>query len=159
MSIIAIDPGTTNTGLVHMDENRIIAAKTIHFDKAVRVNQGELFERAAEISRFVRAWAAGRDYEAIVIEGFISFPGKTNAFVFQTPYLCGFLHGVLRTQNLVIQTSKEVLNPKSRGNVAHIKDAMAHGEDIWPGCEVCTNDHLRSAACHGIYYYARKHDA
>lgn len=155
MSIIAIDPGTTHTGLVHMDENRIIAAKTLAFSKPVKVDQDALRERADEIASFVRAWIKEREFDAIVIEGFISFASRASAFVFQTPYLCGYLHAALRGNNIVIQTSTEVLNEKRRGSVAHLKEAMAKGEDVWPGCEECTNDHLRSAACHGIYYYAR----
>ena len=59
-------------------------------------------------------------------------------------------------EEIAIQTSRQVLNPKSRGNVAELRTLMARGANPYPGCEHCTNDHLRAAACHGAYYLARR---
>lgn len=153
MSIIAIDPGTSNTGLVHMDDKRIIDACTLRFRHVIRADQDMLRKRAAEISLLVRSWIAERQHEAIVMEGFVSYAGKGGGYVFQTPYLIGYLHAELVGENVVIQTSRQVLNPRSKGNVAHIRDAMECGGAPYPGSKLCTNDHLRAAACHGIYYY------
>lgn len=153
MSIIAIDPGTSNTGLVHMDDKRIIDAHTLRFRHVIRADQDMLRERAAEISMLVRSWIAERPHEAIVIEGFMGYPGKGGGYVFHTPYLIGYLHADLASENVVIQTSRQVLNPRTKGNVAHIRDAMESGGAPYPGSKLCTNDHLRAAACHGIYYY------
>lgn len=153
MSIIAIDPGTSNTGLVHMDEKCIIDACTLRFRDVIRADQDMLRERAAEISLMVRSWIAERPHDAVIIEGFVGYTGKGGGYVFQTPYLCGYLHADLADENVVIQTSRQVLNPRTRGNVAHIRDAMECGGAPYPGSKLCTNDHLRAAACHGIYYY------
>lgn len=157
MSIIAIDPGTSNTGLVHMDERRIIDVCTLRFRLVIQADQDMLRERAAEISMLVRSWIAERPHEAIVMEGFVSYAGKGGGYVFQTPYLCGYLHADLAGENVVIQTSRQVLNPHTRGNVAHVRDAMECGGAPYPGSKLCTNDHLRAAACHGIYYYRGIH--
>lgn len=153
MSVICVDPGTSNTGLVHMDEKRIIDACTLRFRDVIRADQDMLRERAAEISLMVRSWMAERPHDAVIIEGYVAYPGRQSAYTFHVPYLCGFLHADLSGENIVIQTSKQVLNPHTRGNVAHIREAMERGGVPYPGSKLCTNDHLRAAACHGIYYY------
>lgn len=156
MSIIAIDPGTAHTGIVYMDSRRVISAKTIAYRRTVRDDQSALMERAANIARQIDEWAADKPHDAMVIEGFVGYPGRQGGYTFQTPYLCGYLHAALSDENIVIQTSRQVLNPRSRGNTAEYKALMERGMSPLPGCELCTNDHLRSAACHGIYYYSRK---
>lgn len=153
MSIICVDPGTSNTGLVFMDEKRIIDACTLRFRNVIRADQDMLRERAAEISLMVRSWMAERPHEAVIIEGFVTFQGRQSGYTYQTPYLVGYLHSDLADENIVIQTSRQVLNPHTRGNVAHIRDAMECGGAPYPGSKLCVNDHLRAAACHGIYYY------
>lgn len=161
MSIIAIDPGTTNTGLVYMDERRIIAAKTLHFNKPVKDDQYQLMARAAQIAGMVADWAYDKPYEAIVIEGFMTYFGRQSSYTFQTPYLCGFLHSFFMGTGMtpiVIQTSRQVLNARTRGNVAVYKDDIANGKNVWGDCSALCNDHLRSAAAHGIYYYIHKED-
>ena len=67
-----------------------------------------------------------------------------------------FSDAALRGEEIAIQTSRQVLNPKSRGNVAELRTLRARGANPYPGCEHCTNDHLRAAACHGAYYLARR---
>ena len=156
MSIIAIDPGTAHTGLVYMDEHRIICCKTIAFKGAVKADQDALKERAQAIARQIIDFAADKPHECIVMEGFMGYTGKQGGYSFQTPYLCGYLHSALEGERIVIQTSRKVLNPRTRGNLAHLKTQMAHGYEVWKDCEKCSNDHLRSAAVHGIYYYQRK---
>lgn len=156
MSIVAIDPGTSNTGAVYMDEHRIVCCKTIAYKSTVKSDQRALMERAGAIARQLGAWMADKPHECVVIEGFTSFGGaRQGAYTYQTPYLCGYLHAALAGERVVIQTSKQVLNQKTRGSVAHIKRAMERGEEVWPECRKLTNDHLRSAACHGIYYYRK----
>lgn len=156
MSIVCIDPGTRNTGIVYMDERRVVCAKTIAYKTVVKDNQSELMERAEAIARQVADFAADKPHEAIVIEGFVAYPGRQGGYTYQTPYLVGYLHAALAGEPIVTQTSRQVLNPRSKGNVAELKDMMKLGYEVWPECSKCTNDHTRSALAHGIYYYKRK---
>lgn len=156
MNVIAIDPGTANTGVVYMSERGIICAKTIHFVEAIRQNQDALLARAREIARQLSDWMADKPHDAVVIEGFTCISGRSNASTYQTPYLCGYLQRLLDGESIVIQTSKQVLNPKTPGNLSRVKDAIAAGYEAIPGCGCITNDHLRSAAVHGWYYLKGK---
>lgn len=159
MNVVAIDPGTSNTGIVYMSERRIICAKTLHYKSTVKADQYALRDRAENIARQISAWIAGKPHDAVVIEGFIGYTGRQGGYVFQTPYLCGYLHAALRGETIVIQTSRQVLNPKSRGNMAELRTLMERGAKAYPGCEACTNDHLRAAACHGAYFLKRHRNA
>ena len=156
MPVVAIDPGTANTGLVYMDERRIICAKTLTHRKAVRGDQYALMGRAREIAEQVAAWAADKPHEAVVIEGFVGFSGRQGGYTYQTPYLCGYLHRALEGERIVIQTSRQVLNPRSAGSMAQMMDMLRSGTRPVKGSELLTNEHLRSAACHGAYYYKTK---
>jgi Holliday junction resolvasome RuvABC endonuclease subunit len=156
MSIISIDPGTSNTGIVYMDERRIICCKSLTYKSTVKIDQAALMERAENIAKQIIDFAADKPHECIVIEGFVPYQERQNAHTFQTPYLCGYLHSALAGESLVIQTSDKVFNPKRRGNLKHLKEQMAQGYQVWGDSAKCTNDHLRSAAVHGIYYYTRK---
>ena len=160
MPIIAVDPGTSNTGLVYMDERRVIDARTLHYRSTVKDDQRALLERAQVIARQFRDWSYDKPHDLVVIEGFVGFKGNTGPYVFQTPYLCGFLHSELLDagEEIVIQTSPQVLNRKKEGNVRHVLNAMLAGEEVWGDCSKCTNEHLRSALMHGIYYYRHRED-
>lgn len=156
MPVVAIDPGTANTGLVYMDARRVICAKTLTHRKAVRGDQYALMERAREIAAQVAAWAADKPHEAVVIEGFVGFSGRQGGYTYQTPYLCGYLHRALEGERIVIQTSRQVLNPRRAGSMAQMMDMLRAGKRPMEGSEMLTNEHLRSAACHGAYYYQEK---
>ncbi len=158
MSIIAIDPGTSNTGLVFMDGKRIIDAETLHYRESVKSDNYMLLHRAHDITMRIADWIAPRKHDAIVIEGFVTYHGRQSGYTFQTPYLCGYIHAALAMEYFIIQTSRQVLNKHMKGNVAAYKTAMEQGRDVWGDCSKLTNDHLRSAACHGIYYYTHKED-
>lgn len=161
MAIIAVDPGTSDTGLVYMDERRVIDVRTLHYKAVIKDNQRALLDRAAVIARQFRDWAYDKPHELVVIEGFVNYKGMTGAYAFQTPYLCGFLHAELvrAGEDIVIQTSREVLNPRTRGNVSQAVSDMKLGYEVWGECSKCTNEHLRSALAHGIYYYERNGNA
>lgn len=157
MSIVAIDPGTSNTGLVWMDGESILDVLTIRWSgsASIRDDQQKLLQRAHDITAIIAGWMEGKEREAVVIEGFLNYCKRQSGYTFQTPYLCGFIHAALN-EHFIIQTSRQVLNPHTRGNVAAYKAAMEQGSCPWKGSELLTNDHLRSAACHGIYYYIHR---
>ena len=157
MRIVAIDPGTSNTGLVYMDEREILAARTItHKDRLFKeqltkagkpsreIDQTKLLKRARSIYIAIRDFMLNHPHEAVVIEGFQTFAGSNrgNAYTFQTPYLSGYLKKAFEGEELTIQTSNEVLKGID-------KDAVALA---YPGGCLCTTDHTRAAACHGIYF-------
>ena len=164
MRIVCIDPGTSNTGLVYMDGGEIYAAKTItHKDRLFKdavtksgkpsreIDQTKLLYRSRSIYIAIRDFLLSNPHDAVVIEGFQTFTGsgRINAYTFQTPYLCGYLNKALEGEQLIIQTSTDVLKGV---------DVRATAE-AYPGGFRCTSEHTRAAACHGIYYlrnYSRK---
>ena len=156
MAIIAIDPGTRNTGLVYMNELAILDAETIKFNDTVKNDQYALMVRSHEIVQRIYKWLQARPHDWTVIEGFVNYSKRQSGYTFQTPYLCGYIHAALATEHFIVQTSRQVLNPRTKGNVAAYRDAMERGEEVWGDCKLLTNDHTRSAACHGIYYYLRR---
>ena len=170
MNIICIDPGTTATGLVYMSELSIVCHETVT-GKSVRTDQYELLERLRYITRKVLAFMADKPHEAVIMEGFVGFTGRQNAFTFQTPALVFYMLRALEHagENIVIQTSDRVLRPGARGSVIQECDVDEHkGRNSshtkvnalrrigWKGWESLTNDHVRAAALHGIYYYEHK---
>lgn len=157
MGIIAVDPGTSNTGLVYMDERRVIDVRTLHYPK-LGFDQAALLERALTIWRQLEFWSFDKPHEIVVMEGFIGYPGMQGGYTYQTPYLCGYLQRALQESGepFAVQTSRQVLNRKTEGNVRHVLNAMLAGEEVWGDCSKCTNEHLRSALMHGIYYYEQE---
>ena len=161
MAIVCIDPGTQNTGMVYMSEISLIACETIR-GKTVGLDQDALVERAGEITRKVLAWIAGRPHDTVVLEGFVGYAGRQGVYTYQTPFLVGYLVRALQQagENIVLQTSRQVLNPRSKGAVVTMADrnagdqkAHALARSDWGGVGMLTNDHVRAAALHGIYYY------
>lgn len=153
MRVIAIDPGTSNTGLVYMSGSEVFAAKTITHKSSVKSDQERLMERAESIARGIDIWMADKPHDAVVIEGFLQFTGgRANAYTFQTPYLVGYLHATLIGENIVIQTSPQVLNQRNRDNVAWVKDYLLLGKEVLRNDKQCSNDHTRSAMAHGYFY-------
>ena len=159
-AIIAIDPGTSNTGLVYMDERQIYTCRTItHRDgvfkdaitktgrKSREIDQYKLRARCRAIANCIRDFCLMNPHDAIVIEGFQGWAhgGRANSNTPQTPYLCGYLMRELEGENVIIQTSTEALR-----NID--KQALCSS---YPGGGGCTNDHVRAAACHGIYFFRR----
>lgn len=157
MAVVAIDPGMRHTGLVHMEGWHVLDAKTIAFRKGVGQDNLLARERAGEIAQEVTAWLASHDHACVVLEGFTGFTSRQGVYAWQTPFLVGYLLRELATESVALQTSRQVLNPRSTGNVARYANAMAEGRDPFEsGGKLITNEHLRSAAAHGIYYYQRE---
>lgn len=164
-NIVCVDPGTANTGFVYMSPYHVLCCKTYH-GASIKFDQYDLKERAGDIARCMLSWIADKPHDAIVIEGFVGFSKQQSAYTYQTPYLLGYLHRALEHagEEVVIQTSRQVLNPKSKGAVVSKKDKdspydtkqAALMRSGWGDIHKCTNDHLRAAALHGVYYYTRK---
>ena len=155
-SIVAIDPGTTNTGIVYMDEHRVIDIKTIHYPKSCGIDNNLLDSRCKNIWRQLEQFLVMHSHEVVVIEGFIPYPGMRAAksTSHQTPWLVGYLLRGLEAagEEPVIQTSKQVLNPRTKGNLSNQKDLLEQRRFVYEGQKLLTNDHLRCAFLHGLYY-------
>lgn len=155
-SIVAIDPGTTNTGIVYMDEHRVIDVKTIHYPKSCGIDNNLLDSRCKNIWRQLEQFLVMHGHEVVVIEGFIPYPGMRAAksTSHQTPWLVGYLLRGLEAagEEPVIQTSKQVLNPHTKGNLSNQKDLLEQRRYVYEGQKLLTNDHLRCAFLHGFYY-------
>lgn len=168
MNVIAIDPGMANTGVVYMSELSVVCYKTIS-GKPVYTDQYELLERQGCIARQILAFIADKPHEAIVMEGFVNFHGKQNGYTFQTPQLVGYLQRAFEHagENIVMQTSDKVLNPRAKGAMVCYEDS-ANGKNLakqsalkrsgWRNVDSLPNDHTRAAALHGIYYYLHKEE-
>lgn len=155
--IVAIDPGTTHTGIVYMDERRIIDAKTISYPKACGIDNYLLDERCQNIWRQLEQFLVMHGHDVVVIEGYIPYitnRGASRATSHQTPWLVGYLLSSLESIDITptIQTSKQVLNPRTKGNLSNQKDLLEQGRFVYEGQKLLTNDHLRCAFLHGLYY-------
>lgn len=154
--IVAIDPGTTHTGIVYMDDRRVIDAKTISYPKACGIDNYLLDERCQNIWRQLEQFLVMHGHDVVVIEGFVPYPGMRAAksTSHQTPWLVGYLLRGLEGINIVpvIQTSKQVLNPRTKGNLSNQKDLLEQRRFVYEGQKLLTNDHLRCAFLHGLYY-------
>lgn len=162
--ICCIDPGTTNTGIVWMKRDEVIASDTIHFPHSIKNDNYELMDRVAEIVKEIDThWLHGDQgaLEAVVIEGYVGgWANRNNAYTYQTPWLVGALLQHMRQYDqkrfaVYIQTSAQVLNPRTPGNAAWVKYHLEDGKLPIGGAEKCTNDHERSALAHGIWFYSQ----
>lgn len=155
-SIVAIDPGATNTGIVYMDERRVIDVKTISYPKSCGIDNNLLDDRCKNIWRQLEQFLLMHSHDAIVIEGYIPYVGMkiARSTSHQTPWLVGYLLRGLEAagEKPVIQTSKQVLNSRAKGNLANQKDLLVQGMYVYEGQKMLTNDHLRCAFLHGLYY-------
>ena len=148
--IAAVDPGLANTGIVVMDKDRVYATTTLHSvgkTNSWEETRSRAQKMAVDIVSFIRASEA----EHAIVESFEqqSYKGVTKkswATVLVLAYLDVALSGAA-----VWQTPSEAL-----------KDTKDY-RDLWKACgdkgagillgdKAITNEHLRSAASHGIYY-------
>lgn len=152
--IVAIDPGCLHTGVVYMDEYRVVDAATFSYPKSVGADNALLYERCICVWNRLDAFMAAHPHDAVVIEGYIPFTSNKFTMSHQTPWLVGYLLSELHGngEKIAIQTSRDVLNPRIRGNVKAIVDDLAAGRDVYPESKKLTNEHLRSAFAHGYYF-------
>ena len=155
-NVIAIDPGATHTGIVYMDERRVIDVKTVSYPKSCGIDNRLLDERCRNIWRQLETFLTVHDHDVVVIEGYIPYAGMKTAksTSHQTPWVVGYLlHGLEGVgESPVIQTSKQVLNPRTKGNLSEKKDSLTQGRFVYEGQKLLTNDHLRCAFVHGLYF-------
>ena len=148
MIIVAIDPGTANTGVAVYDSEaqKVIDCVTIK-TKSTGQAQMALNYRCSKIAYAIDHMFEEYFAEVLVVEGFASFGGnRQNANTFQTPFLVGMICGICDVR--AIQTSNKVFSKYGRS----VRDSIKDGTCSVEGCEKATNDHERSALCHALYY-------
>ena len=69
-AVVAIDPGCTNTGMVHMDAHRVIACSTAHFKERVGSDNDALARRCEEVWQAVREFLDTHPHDVVVVEGY-----------------------------------------------------------------------------------------
>lgn len=158
-AIVAVDPGCLHTGVVHMDGRRVLDSCTIAYPKGVKGDNDLLDERCEAIWRRLDEFLARHPHEMVVIEGYQQHGGRGHmSMSHQTPWLVGSLTAHLHKagEPFAIQLSAKVLNPRARGNAAWAADAVMQGKEVLEGCQrLVTNEHLRSAFAHGVWFYER----
>lgn len=155
-AVVAIDPGALHTGVVYMDERRVIDARCIAFKEGCGTDNALLDERCEAIWGRLEEYLEGHGHAAVVVEGYVPYRGRATATngSHQTPWLVGSLlaHLHVADENVALQTSRQVLNPKTRGNAAWTVDWLKSRTPFYRGQEQITNEHLRSAFAHGWYH-------
>lgn len=157
-AIVAVDPGTQHTGVVHMDARRVIDAETIAYPAAVRGDNDRLDERCESIWRRLERFLASHPHDLVVIEGYQQQGGRGHmSMSHQTPWLVGSLTSHLHKagEPFEIQLSARVLHPKARGNRSQTVRDLKDGRYVYQGQRLLTNEHLRSAFAHGLYWLDR----
>lgn len=162
-AIVAVDPGCLHTGVVYMDERRVLDSCTIAYPKGVKGDNDLLDERCEAIWHRLERFLANHPHDLVVIEGYQQQGGRGHlSMAHQTPWLVGSLLAHLHEDGeaVAIQLSAKVLNPRSPGNCAWVVDCAAQGREVLPGSlRLVTNEHLRSALAHGVWRYQRHGDA
>ncbi len=158
MNLLAIDPGLANTGLVLFEGRRVARALTVRSKAGATCPQfGPCVTRvehmAAEIAEATAEWPRA---DVLACESYKDIPGHLRAAKnrWTTPLTVGLLVPVLRS----LTDSGEIVWQDPETVMTAYAQAMRlwalgqHG--ICPGDEVLRNEHLRSAAAHGLHYLA-----
>lgn len=148
MIVIAIDPGTSNTGIAVYDsvKKTVVNCETIRTHKSGQ-DQNALYSRCIKIAYAIDDLFEEYSADVLVVEGFTSFGGnRQNANTFQTPFLVGMICGICDVH--AIQTSNKVFNKYGRS----VRDSIKDGTCSVECCYKATNEHERSALCHALYY-------
>lgn len=155
-AIVAIDPGSLHTGVVHMTVWSVLDSRTFAFKAGCGADNDLLDARCEEIWTLLRRFLETHEHGPVVMEGFVPYPGRCGGTKgsHQTPWLCGQLLGHLREagEEVVLQTSRQVLNGRTRGNAAWTVDWLRNRRQFYLGQGLVTNEHERSAFAHGWYY-------
>lgn len=154
MRVLAVDPGLANTGLVYFESRHIAAAETIRTrSDGPRPDWARVVERGQEIAHGIREVADRLGpVDVVVCESYRDIPGRlrTVANRWTTPLVIG----------LVIPTLIDLAPALVWQDPERVMRAYAGAVRIWesgicgvvPGDRALTNEHLRSAAAHGLHY-------
>ena len=159
--IIAIDPGTTHTGMVYMTtQGSVLDVDTANFYKALNTDNEALIIRCTLIWLRISAFLESHPHSMVVIEGYKPYGGMrvARATSHQTPWLIGHITACLGAagEPFTVQLSDAVLR-KNRGGMGCVLEGLKDGSVKFNGSNLLSNEHLRTAAMHGLYYVRNRH--
>jgi hypothetical protein len=154
MRLLAVDPGLANTGLVMFEGKRIVGVRTVRTKATTtRPDFATCLIRSQEIAREIASWCElmGRP-DVIVAETYRDIPGTLRQVAnrWTTPLTIGVMYPTLTTlsDEIVWQDPERVMTAYAR-----VKRLWALGTSgVCVGDASLRNDHVRSAACHGLFY-------
>jgi len=156
MRLLCCDPGLANLGLVMFDGKRIVSTRTLRSPSGGPVPQfAACVLRGEQLARDINAAVEtmGRP-DLIICEGYKDIPGPLRGARsrWTTPLLIGQIVATLRelteTGEIVWQDPELVMT-----RYAQAVRLWALGQTgIVAGDSVLRNEHLRSAAAHGLFY-------
>ncbi len=165
--VLAIDPGTTYTGVALVDERGVSCCQTIKFLQPCGLDNAAIFDRAEQIAERLAPILATWKHDVVVMEGWKYYGSIANEnSATQTPILVGWLARELRGENLHPQSSSQVFNKKDPGNIYRPfgidldKPNEKRLADLMrkiPDGEKAKDEHQRSAVAHAVYYI-REHN-
>ncbi|MHB8867460.1 MAG: hypothetical protein ACYC6T_08135 [Thermoleophilia bacterium] len=150
-TVLAVDPGVAATGVVLLVGGRIMEAYTY---KTERVDDSftDVLRRVQEQCHQVKLLAADQRWWQlhIALESYEDFGphlrGAKNRWM--TPMLLPLLDMDLRGHGVVHWQSPKTVLTATRAYREHWE---AGRRGLVPGDALLTNEHLRSAACHGLH--------
>lgn len=157
--ILAIDPGLANTGIVLLDDSAILDAWTLRTKRDPAVPEFEdAVCRSQTIARGLRQIAAAHLPEGVpvaVVESYKDIPGHLRGARrrWTTPLCIGILiPAICEIAEALVWQDPETVMCASKAHLGY----WAAKKSIHPGDERLTNEHLRSAGAHGLYYQGRR---
>lgn len=165
MRILAVDPGLANTGVVLFADGRVHAVQTIRTPGDGRkTDWTKALARSSEIAVELSTAIERAHPDEIVCESYKDFggghlrvrDGKPVPNRWTTPLLIGYLHAAVfedwqHSGITIVYQDPEVVMTLYRDHVRMWEDKR---RGIAPGDDLITNEHLRSAAAHGLYRIA-----
>lgn len=159
MRVIALDPGLANTGAVFSDHGEIVRAETWTTPSggSHAVDFADCLKRVRVLEAALRAALFNFRPDVVVIESYRDFGGGHKREVanrWTTPLLLGYFLAFLLGcgVTVVFQDPATVMAATASTRTLW----KSKGTGIIHGEKMLTNDHLRSAGGHLLYYLGRR---
>lgn len=157
--LLAIDPGLANTGVVLFVDGAVHAVQTIRTEgDGHKTDFCKALERASSIAADLSLAIERARPDEIVCELYRDIPGalRRAANRWTTPLVIGYLHAAVFEDWRVSGIPTHYQDPETVMTLYrdHVRMWEAKRRGLVAGDQYLTNEHLRSAACHGLYRIA-----
>jgi hypothetical protein len=156
--ILGIDPGLANTGLATVEDGRIVGASSIR-TKSLQTGAPKMQEillRGQTIKDTVTdlVYRSCAEYDAVVIEDYKDYGGgykRSVSYRYTTTPIIVLIYQACQEHGYtpIFQDPEIVMKAFSD----YVSAWKASRLGLYPGDNLLTNEHKRSAAAHAIYYY------